>query len=601
MERKEFDENIILTMEDYKNAEQTAPVLQNQTVKFSNLHSELFREASKSDDEKLSYILWMLADAAGIAFSRSSANVFEPAINFVENIRSAIPEDFSARDLNFFESIFPIIKHNMLKARIADILWYMKRKKIEYPEYVISVYLSLSYSQKDFYDNMGFIKRGLQIAKQLKRQTELYQFGLSAMKFLLAQPTCNTAYLLHLSDILLSFKLHNNESAEKVVDKLIACADELEANRNFYLSVQYAHSASLWSKIFDESNNKYIELQVKCARIHIHNAESSEHGFTLCAFYEKALQIIRLLPKDKRQVYFSQDEENALLRNIRSAGTQSIRQMKCISMPVDFGDCIKIVNENMSGKTKAEALYNLAYLSMNLTFDKTEESAITFLKQTPLASMFAMVHYSEDGRIVGRSSGIMPSDELNYRNQSVWLTMIRQYVWSIPFHVAGAILPALMVISNEHRITEYDMHGIVYNAPLVPPDRVAVFIKGLLAGFNYDFVAALHLLTPQVENLVRYHLRNANAKTSTTDKDGIETEIGLSNLVKLPEFEQIFGKDLGFEIKALLCEGTGPNLRNNVSHGLINIDSMQSEYSIYFWWLCYRMLYINFANHERMC
>lgn len=42
MERKEFDENIILTMEDYKNAEQTAPVLQNQTVKFSNLYSELF-------------------------------------------------------------------------------------------------------------------------------------------------------------------------------------------------------------------------------------------------------------------------------------------------------------------------------------------------------------------------------------------------------------------------------------------------------------------------------------------------------------------------------------------------------------------------------
>ena len=99
--------------------------------------------------------------------------------------------------------------------------------------------------------------------------------------------------------------------------------------------------------------------------------------------------------------------------------------------------------------------------------------------------------------------------------------------------------------------------------------------------------------------MVRYQLRLANVKTSGIDKDGIETENGLSTLVKNPEFDSIFGKDLGFEIKALLCNSFGSNLRNNVAHGLLDMNQMQSHSVIYFWWLCLRLVYIEFWNSYR--
>jgi hypothetical protein len=123
--------------------------------------------------------------------------------------------------------------------------------------------------------------------------------------------------------------------------------------------------------------------------------------------------------------------------------------------------------------------------------------------------------------------------------------------------------------------------------------------KALFAGFERDLVTALHLLVPQVEHLVRWHLKSSGVKTTTLSADGVENENGLSTLVDLPEVAKIFGDDLAFELKALFCDAFGPNLRNEVAHGLLDDENCQSAQTVYAWWLLLRMTFNTFWNAVR--
>jgi hypothetical protein len=88
-------------------------------------------------------------------------------------------------------------------------------------------------------------------------------------------------------------------------------------------------------------------------------------------------------------------------------------------------------------------------------------------------------------------------------------------------------------------------------------------------------------------------MKKNGIKTSTIDKDGIETENGLSTLLKIENINKFIDENLIFELKALLTEQLGLNLRNGVAHGLCNINEFDSIYSVYLWWFSLKLLIDN--------
>ena len=162
--------------------------------------------------------------------------------------------------------------------------------------------------------------------------------------------------------------------------------------------------------------------------------------------------------------------------------------------------------------------------------------------------------------------------------------------------VMGYILPALEAISLEHRISEGDFIQIARASPIVPPGRDRLYGKALYHGYNRDFASALHLLTPQIEHMVRHHLKMNHVTTTSLDREGIETENGLSALVDMPEVKRIFGEDLAFELRALFCSPYGANLRNEVAHGLVEEAKCFSTHSVYAWWLGLKLAFNTLWN-----
>ena len=219
------------------------------------------------------------------------------------------------------------------------------------------------------------------------------------------------------------------------------------------------------------------------------------------------------------------------------------------------------------------------------------------IRNHPLQSLFAATHMSSDGRVVAKK----PAADLGGENQEsvVWPEMVKHYAMELSLVVQGDIWPALEVIRQEHRLKEADFYSLVKRSPVVPPDRIRLMAKAIFLGFDGDFISALHLLIPQIENLVRYHLKQHGEKTTNIDINGIENENGLSTLMENVKVEEIFGKDLAFELKAIFFAPFGPNLRNELAHGLIGYEESQNIYSIYAWWLVFRLIFNTFWNTNR--
>ena len=76
----------------------------------------------------------------------------------------------------------------------------------------------------------------------------------------------------------------------------------------------------------------------------------------------------------------------------------------------------------------------------------------------------------------------------------------------------------------------------------------------------------------------------------TSVREGVQQERDLNQLLTDPGAEKIFGKDLLWEMRSLLIEKTGPNLRNRLCHGLMSSTDINSDSSRFFLWLTVHLI-----------
>jgi len=256
------------------------------------------------------------------------------------------------------------------------------------------------------------------------------------------------------------------------------------------------------------------------------------------------------------------------------------------------GKTLEFKRDLSSPKPVLRALVAFANIYGGIDAERLRESAIDRMQKNPLQAMFPATMMSEDGRVIAKRPGMSLNCSMTDEDEiAIRVEMIRDYGIEIGLVVQGSIVPALDAILLEHRLCERDFVSLASESPIVPIGREGLFGKALFAGYERDFATALHLLVPQIENIVRIQIKRAGGKTTTLDSNGIQHENGLSTLMQLPEAEKIFGKNLSFEINTLLCDSFGPNLRNELAHGLLDDGNCQSINAVYVWWLGLRLIF----------
>jgi hypothetical protein len=104
----------------------------------------------------------------------------------------------------------------------------------------------------------------------------------------------------------------------------------------------------------------------------------------------------------------------------------------------------------------------------------------------------------------------------------------------------------------------------------------------------------MHLLVPQIEASIRHVLQQRGIITSTLRAGGVQEEKDIKDFLEMPEVERLFGVDTVFDLRGILIERFGHNLRNQLAHGLLPEGGFYREASAYLWWLILRLCWVGF-------
>jgi hypothetical protein len=124
------------------------------------------------------------------------------------------------------------------------------------------------------------------------------------------------------------------------------------------------------------------------------------------------------------------------------------------------------------------------------------------------------------------------------------------------------------------------------NTHFIPEDRIVIFVNGISAGFNNDFVTAAHLLVPQLENSFKHVLQIKNKITFKIDEE-VQHDNTLGGILEI--LINNYQHSVFDELKDFLIENSSVNFRNELCHGILPPFIIE-HYGIYVWWLTLKMI-----------
>ena len=550
-------------------------------------------EAEDCDELAKAKVLRLLGNACSMRLSPEKPDgPFVPWIE-VPGQRSTILNDFTEDDIDFFTSTIDSIDHALLKARLSDLVWTTEKKRgVKYALTAIDSYTNIPLDAVTWRrDGERCWRRAIGLSRMIGKAAgdRIERIESSIIKALDSATVQDGLFGHRLAEILLTSKLVEDDRA-KVAGKLKSLAHDFDIEKDFHVSGIYFNAAAKWFNIC-ENDEQSVDMTAGEAESFENEADTKlktdnpQYGVA-ASFLEDALQVYRSIPRAHRSRHNVDEKIKALELRINRFGQRAIDDMATFSgHKIDLSQEIEQAQQAVSGKPLLEALLAFANLH-SVSAKELRESAVESLSNGSLLAHIPKVVTSHDGRVIARTPGVRGSsaseeDELEIRAQ-----MNRfHYEPLVSIIVQGLVLPALRVLNSEHHIREADLINIARRSPFVPRGREILFGKALYLGFNLDFATSIHLLSPQIEHTVRTHLKSVGVSTTHFDENGIETENGLSSLMENPEVTDIFGEDLGYEITALYCDQIGPNLRNNIAHGLLDDQQCTTIETIYAWWL----------------
>ena len=484
-------------------------------------------------------------------------------------------------------SIASEVEDPELRAIVADVLWVMRYKPYHKMGILaIDAYLQsarLLETSTNWHDCTRRIERALQIAARLDRKGKHFSDTVAYIEDLLERLNATQLYQgsSHLLRLLLDF---NEGDASKCIPLALRLAESYEDIEDWEGTRTGWNSLARWhERVKNEPEAKSAKLQA--ARTYEYEA------IALMSLaepkYIKAIHTLTCGVEALRRAGAPKEDIDRvhalLLRYQRENDSYSEFRFE-----VDVHDLVENARNAVKGLPLQDSIFITAASFQSPSVKRLQEFAIELQEKNPIQFMITKRIVDERGRVVGKRPGkdLNSIDEIDITTSA---TMFEEAGRRQDLTAFGVILPALRQINLDYRVIPRDLLAIVANNPFVPRDREEIFLRGLYFGLCLDFVPALHLLVPQIENSIRHILERRGTVDSSLDSQGIQKVLGLDKLLHMPEVEDIFGEDTVFDMQGLLLERVGTNMRNRLAHGLLNDADSNSMRSVYVWALVLRL------------
>lgn len=553
------------------------------------IHSILKNIATNETNTKLRKSLFLLSNICSPMIDLESRNdPFQPFMTW-GNKRSFLPIDLIDEEILYLSSILDEDFPPILKARIADILWmYSTPKNKKHYEIAIENYILMDV-YNDFFepDIYVFWERATILAKQTRNSSLIEKIKLKLLNEIDYPSTNWDFHLLKIIEIFDNTDLDkelNHELAEKLLEK----QKEFNHEKQFHIAEKYLESATKLFKKAGNAEDSYRSLAFLAQATENHgDYRKNESAMVANSFYKLALQRYREIQNLYRNTLQIDQKLDSVQDKITQSGLLITDELQLIS--TKQMNISELQEQSINHvKDKQTAFESLLYFSgvSSCNFESIWKSTENNINNSPISSLFGATSVSLDGRKI---SSIPPLDGKN-RDDVILKNAIKNFGIHMHLVVEGCILPALEQIQQEHLFPKEFLIQLCKFSSIVPEKREILVANALYQGFEGDFRSAIHLLAPQVENMIRQLLKR-NRLVTTHTENSIEEEKGLSRLVS--SARNILGDDLWFELQAVFTDSLSANLRNEVGHGLLDDDTSNSLYSVYAWWMILRLVIRN--------
>lgn len=530
----------------------------------------------------------------------TKGNPYRPMFQLVDGRRTFMLEDLTGSDLTTLKDVLEDIADPEFRARVGDILWIC-RKDHKAAQVAIRAFVESAqrFENDDEWPHcVERLKRALQLAATLGLGKTLHLEIVGEVEAAItrheSRPTAGAlcARLMHLL-------LSQGQGDPAVYGAL---AERLA--RSFLATKEWLHAEEYWEiaehwyrkkgETADEQRCKLEGADTLIAKAE-DNLTSANPSYGFAAHWMgQGVEALRQAKADPVRIT---EVHTRFLDLQRSALTE----MKAVDFDFDKIPGIRDAQAKAVERSQTlvygypffEALRRFAFIVTKPTVvddlrSQVEENSKKFIS----TQLFGSVAVDNAGKVTGTAPPTSADSEDVYE-EAIRKQMFQNAArinW--PMSTEWQIEPARLTIVAEHPLRLADLSILVSNNPFIPEGHEGIFARGIQAGFHGDWLVAMHLLVPQLESAVRLVLQQHDVITSKLDADGIQDERDLGWLLTHPKMEEIFGKDITFDLRGILIERFGYNLRNVLAHGLIPEGGFYHPVSVYLWWLIIHLCWI---------
>ena len=576
--------NIPLTKADFDTLPWQGLINEAEQKECDIYYSKFFakaKEAETAGNDKAQEIYTLLGAICSFHFKPENKDEpFGPKL-VMNTGRSAIIDDISDEHLRILQEVVPDIKDPEICARIADVIW-LKKKDFKVAGVAIDSYLKSSTNLEDpksWPPCSQRIERAFRLATQLGRSVGYWDKVIQHIEKLLDKYDGKDPSFLSssLMELLLEQRKGDPSKYATLAEKI---ANAAESEGNYYRARTYWEIKARWDALGGNTEPE-IKSKVFAAETFVKEAEITNSSLVAATWLQKAIEAFRRIGGQQRRVDEIHSKLVEIQKNVPS-------EMKTFSQSMNITEMVERCREHIKGRKLQDALFEFCLMGTSPSVQKLKERVENSVKNHFLQFLVSGVIVNDKGKVIGKKPNMMSSDPEEV-GQAKKAEMYSQARFDRGFITQGLIEPVRHQIISEHNVQIRDFYPIVKNSPFVPEDREQLFAHGLHAGLMGDYLMATHLLLPQVENSIRYLLEQRDVTVSRLDADGIQDERPLNDILYCPEVDEIFGEDVAFDLRGLLIERYGSNLRNRVAHGLMSFDRFYSIETAYFWWITLRL------------
>lgn len=600
------------TLKDLEGLELEQPIADCDSAECHEL-GQLYRKAAQGPHEtpesvSAARVFAMLSAALEMHFKPNNKSEPFGAMVIMENLRSAIPEDFRGTPVSVLAYAAENAINPVLKARLSDLCWLLERKRHQLGRAAIASYVAIaeglgSGALKDRLDRddplLGLtardvLRRALSMGRPLGWDSDEVVAARELLSAIRARAvTSSNPVPVHwFFEMDLDFSISDPSVIAAEIEGYLT-GDVPEPGSHMIVELwRLAARGHHYAK--DEDGKNRCRTGAAEALV----AESEKHTSAMLASHwlSEAIAEYHGVPGQR-------ERRTQLRHKLIDVQSGIAEEMSSFSHPMDLSEIADQVKGQLEGERDLiDLLLIFADLERSPSPKKLMEDAVKSINDHPLSALFGASFHDREGKVIHKSEGGGFGD--GDSGDAIRVQIAQQESMRRGIHVSGQVQVARQYINGNYYVGEDTFQALIRHSPFVPDDLVNTFSRGFARFFEGDCVSALYILTPMLENSLRHILKlNGHDVTTFDDAKQVQEDRTISALFEQmrPELEEAFGDAITADIDNVFLSKPGPSLRHAVAHGLLNDSSPYGTDAMYACWLIFRLCCIPlFDQRERI-